>query len=72
MMPHSHEPIDNNSITLLIASIIIQAGIWITDHFANVTFTQLTEGTYTFLKICALLFSMWASWKVGKKHSASN
>ena len=69
MMPHSHEPIDN-SIALLIASIVIQAGVWITDHFANVTFTQITDGTYTLLKIGALIFSMWASWKVGKKHDA--
>ena len=57
MMPHSHEPIDN-SIALLIASIVIQAGVWITDHFANVTFTQITDGTYTLLKIGALIFSM--------------
>ena len=67
-MPH-HEHHDNN-ITLLIASIIIQAGVWVTDIFAHVTFTQITDGTYTLLKICALLFSIWASWKVGKKHDA--
>jgi NO-binding membrane sensor protein with MHYT domain len=67
MMPH-HEHHDNN-ITLLIASIVIQAGIWITDYFAHVTFTQMTEATYQLLKIAALAFSIWASWKVGKKHS---
>jgi len=54
---------------LLIASIVIQAGIWITDYFAHVTFTQMTEATYQLLKIAALAFSIWASWKVGKKHS---
>jgi len=67
MMPN-HEPHDNN-ITLLIASIIIQAGIWITDLFADITFAQITDGTYQVFKIAALAFSMWASWKVGKKHS---
>ena len=66
MMPH-HEHHDNN-ITLLIASIIIQAGVWVTDMFADITFTQMTEGTYQLLKISALIFSIWASWKVGKKH----
>ena len=66
-MPH-HDHHDNN-ITLLFASIIIQAGVWITDIFAHMTFTQMTEGTYQLLKISALLFSIWASWKVGKKHS---
>lgn len=68
MMEH-HEHHDNN-ITLLIASIIIQAGVWVTDIFAHMTFTQMTDGMYQLLKICALLFSIWASWKVGKKHDA--
>ncbi len=68
MMPH-HDHHDNN-ITLLIASIIIQAGVWVTDIFAHMTFTQMTDGMYQLLKICALLFSIWASWKVGKKHDA--
>jgi hypothetical protein len=67
-MIHHHDHHDNN-ITLLIASIIIQAGVWVTDYFAHVTFTQMTEGTYQLLKISALIFSIWASWKVGKKHS---
>jgi NO-binding membrane sensor protein with MHYT domain len=64
-----HPDHQDNNITLLIASIVIQAGIWITDYFAHVTFTQMTEGTYQLLKIAALAFSIWASWKVGKKHS---
>ena len=68
MTPH-HDHHDNN-ITLLIASIIIQAGVWVTDIFAHMTFTQMTDGMYQLLKICALLFSIWASWKVGKKHDA--
>ncbi len=68
MMPH-HDHHDNN-ITLLIASIIIQAGVWVTDIFAHMTFTQMTDGMYQLLKIGALLFSIWASWKVGKKHDA--
>ena len=67
-MPH-HDHHDNN-ITLLIASIIIQAGVWVTDIFAHMTFTQMTDGMYQLLKIGALLFSIWASWKVGKKHDA--
>lgn len=66
MIPH-HDQQENN-IALLIASIIIQAGVWVTDMVANITFTQMTEGTYQFLKISALIFSIWASWKVGKKH----
>jgi NO-binding membrane sensor protein with MHYT domain len=65
-----HHPDHNdNNITLLIASIIIQAGVWVTDMVAHITFTQMTEGTYQILKISALIFSIWASWKVGKKHS---
>ena len=68
MMPH-HDHHDNN-ITLLIASIIIQAGVWVTDIFAHMTFTQMTDGMYQLLKMGALLFSIWASWKVGKKHDA--
>jgi NO-binding membrane sensor protein with MHYT domain len=66
MIPH-HDQQENN-IALLIASIIIQAGVWVTDMVAHITFTQMTEGTYQFLKISALIFSIWASWKVGKKH----
>jgi len=66
MMPHHNQ--HENNITLLIASIIIQAGVWVTDMVTHITFTQITEGTYQFLKICALIFSIWASWKVGKKH----
>lgn len=65
MMPTQEH---DNNIALLIASIIIQAGIWVTDYFANITFTQITDTTYQLLKIGALIFSMWASWKVGKKH----
>jgi NO-binding membrane sensor protein with MHYT domain len=67
-MIHHPDHHDNN-ITLLIASIIIQAGVWVTDMVAHITFTQMTEGTYQLLKISALIFSIWASWKVGKKHS---
>jgi len=65
MMPTQEH---DNNIALLIASIIIQAGIWVTDYFANITFTQITDGTYQLLKIGALIFSMWASYKVGKKN----
>jgi NO-binding membrane sensor protein with MHYT domain len=67
-MIHHPDHHDNN-ITLLIASIIIQAGVWVTDMVAHITFTQMTEVTYQLLKISALIFSIWASWKVGKKHS---
>ena len=66
-MPHQYH--NDNNIILLIASIIIQAVIWITDYFAHMTFAQITDGTYQVFKIAALAFSMWASWKVGKKHS---
>ena len=66
MMP-THGNHDNN-ITLLFASIIIQAGGLVTDLFAHMTFTQITDGTYQLLKIGDLGFSIWASWKVGKKH----
>ena len=68
MMPH-HEHSHDNNLLLLLASLIIQAGIWVTDWFANITFTQMTESTYQIFKIVALAFSIWASWKVGKKHS---
>jgi NO-binding membrane sensor protein with MHYT domain len=67
MIPHPDH--HDNNITLLIASIIIQAGVWVTDMVAHITFTQMTEVTYQLLKISALIFSIWASWKVGKKHS---
>ena len=63
-----HHSIDSQSVLLLIASFFIQAGIWINDWFGTVTFHGTMEVIYDILKIAALGFSIWASYKVGKKH----
>ena len=65
MMPHQEH---NNNILLLITGFVIQAGVWITDQFAHLSFTGIYDNIYDGLKVVALSVSIWASYRVGKKN----
>ena len=65
-MIHSHHP--DNSILVIITSIILQAGVWMSDWFGNLNILGISESFYEFAKIGALLISMWASYRVAVKN----
>jgi hypothetical protein len=64
MTPHSTD----NSIAVIITSITLQAGVWISDWFGNLDLLGISESFYEFAKIGALLISMWASYRVAIKN----
>ena len=64
MTPHSPD----NSIPVIITSITLQAGVWLSDLFGNLDILGISESFYEFAKIGALLISMWASYRVAIKN----
>ena len=64
MTPHSTD----NSIPVIITSITLQAGVWMSDWFGNLNLLGISESFYEFAKIGALLISMWASYRVAIKN----
>jgi hypothetical protein len=65
MMP-SHE--HSNDIPTLIMIFIVQIGVWITEHFAHITFDGVYQVLFDIAKLAALIASIWASYRVGKKN----
>ena len=65
MIPDNHP---DNSILVIITSVIIQAGVWTSDWFGNVNLTGIYDTIYDCAKLGALIVSMWASYRVAKKN----
>jgi hypothetical protein len=65
MIPHS--PSDN-SIPVIITSITLQAGVWLSDLFINLDLVGISASLYEFAKLGALFISMWASYRVAIKN----
>ena len=65
-MIHHHHP--DNSILVIITSVIIQAGVWTSDLFGNIQLTGVYDTIYDGAKLGALIVSMWASYRVAKKN----
>ena len=65
-MIHQENP--DNSILVIITSVIIQAGVWTSDWFGNVNLTGIYDTIYDGAKLGALIVSMWASYRVAKKN----
>ena len=65
-MIHQEQP--DNSILVIITSVIIQAGVWTSDWFGNVNLTGIYDTIYDGAKLGALIVSMWASYRVAKKN----
>lgn len=66
MIHHDQHP--DNSILVIITSVIIQAGVWTSDWFGNVNLTGIYDTIYDAAKLGALIVSMWASYRVAKKN----
>jgi len=64
MTPHSTD----NSIPVIITSITLQAGVWMSDWFGNLNLLGISESFYEYAKIGALFISMWASYRVAIKN----
>jgi len=62
----SHSP--DNSIPVIITSITLQAGVWMSDWFGNLDILGISESFYEYAKIGALFISMWASYRVAIKN----
>ena len=65
-MIHQEQP--DNSILVIITSVIIQAGVWTSDWFGNVNLTGIYDTIYDGDKLGSLIVSMWASYRVAKKN----
>jgi hypothetical protein len=65
-MISSHE--HSNDIPTLIMIFIVQIGVWVTEHFANITFEGVYQVLFDLAKLAALIASIWASYRVGKKN----
>ena len=66
MIHPDHHP--DNSILVIITSVIIQAGVWTSDWFGNIHLTGIYDTIYDLAKLGALIVSMWASYRVAKKN----
>jgi hypothetical protein len=65
MIPtHDH----SNDIPTLIMIFIVQIGVWTTEHFAQITFEGVYQVLFDIAKLAALIASIWASYRVGKKN----
>lgn len=65
MIPtHDH----SNDIPTLIMIFIVQIGVWLTEHFAQITFQGFYQVLFDIAKLAALIASIWASYRVGKKN----
>jgi len=62
-----HSPNDN-SIPVIITSIALQAGVWVSDLFVNLDLVGISASLYEFAKLGALIISMWASYRVAIKN----
>jgi len=58
----------DNSIPVIITSITLQAGVWMSDWFGNLDILGISESFYEYAKIGALFISMWASYRVAIKN----
>jgi hypothetical protein len=47
---------------------IVQIGVWTTEHFAQITFEGVYQVLFDLAKLAALIASIWASYRVGKKN----
>jgi hypothetical protein len=65
MIPHSST---DNSIPVIITSITLQAGVWLSDLFVNLDLVGISASLYEFAKLGALIISMWASYRVAVKN----
>jgi len=65
-MIHQEHP--DNSILVIITSVIIQAGVWTSDWFGNMNLVGIYDTIYDCAKLGALIVSMWASYRVAKKN----
>jgi hypothetical protein len=65
-MIHPQQP--DNSIPVIITSITLQAGVWVSDLFVNLDLVGISASLYEFAKFGALLISMWASYRVAVKN----
>ena len=65
MIHHQHP---DNSIPVIITSIILQAGVWLSDLFVNLDLVGISKSLYEFAKLGALIISMWASYRVAVKN----
>lgn len=65
MIPHSPQ---DNSIPVIITSITLQAGVWMSDWFGNLDLVGISASLYEFAKLGALCISMWASYRVAIKN----
>jgi len=62
----NHSP--DNSIPVIITSVVIQAGVWLSDLFINLDLVGISASLYEFAKLGALIISMWASYRVAIKN----
>jgi hypothetical protein len=65
-MIHHDQP--DNSIPVIITSITLQAGVWLSDLFINLDLVGISASLYEFAKLGALIISMWASYRVAIKN----
>ena len=65
MIPtHDH----SNDVPTLIMIFIVQIGVYLTEHFAKITFDGVYQVLFDIAKLAALVASIWASYRVGKKN----
>lgn len=65
MTPQSPQ---DNSILVILTSVVIQAGVWLSDLFVNLDLVGISASLYEFAKLGALCISMWASYRVAIKN----
>ena len=64
MPTHEH----SSDVPTLIMIFIVQIGVWVTEHFAQITFEGVYQVLFDLAKLAALIASIWASYRVGKKN----
>jgi hypothetical protein len=65
MIPtHDH----SNDVPTLVMIFIVQIGVYLTEHFAQITFEGVYQVLFDLAKLAALIASIWASYRVGKKN----
>lgn len=65
MTPQSPQ---DNSVLVILTSVVIQAGVWLSDWFGNLNLIGIYDTIYDFAKLGALCISMWASYRVAIKN----
>jgi hypothetical protein len=61
-------PTVDHSVSVIIMSIFVQAGIWVSDITDLIILEGVYNLFYNFLKIVAISISIWASYRVGNKN----